>query len=65
MYEAETHRLKGELLLAQTPSEPDRAAESFRRALDVAAAQEAMSWQLRAATSLGAMIRTCGWPSAW
>jgi len=58
MYEAETYRLKGELLLGRTPSEPERAQEAFRRALDVATAQEAMSWQLRAATSLARLL--CG-----
>jgi predicted ATPase len=50
--EADLHRLRGELLLAQP--EPDRAeAEaSFRRSLAVARAQGAKLWGLRAATRL-------------
>jgi predicted ATPase len=59
-YEAELHRLRGELLLGV--SEPDRAgAETcFRRALTVAHEQDARAWELRAATSLARLYRGQG-----
>ena len=60
-YEAELHRLQGELLLqaavrglASDVSTPDAAAEAcFQRALAVARRQQAKSLELRAAMSLG------------
>jgi predicted ATPase len=56
MYEAELHRLRGELLLAET-AQPNtsliqRAEEHFGFALEIASRQEAMSLKLRAAMSL-------------
>jgi DNA-binding winged helix-turn-helix (wHTH) protein/predicted ATPase len=51
-YEAELHRLKGELLLARNPSDGARAEQCFRSAIDIAREQRARSWELRAATSL-------------
>jgi predicted ATPase len=52
-YEAEIYRVKGELLLKHDGSDGAAEAEtSFRRALDMARAQSAKSWELRAATSL-------------
>jgi class 3 adenylate cyclase/predicted ATPase len=56
MYEAEVHRLKGQLLLGQSASDPARAEGCFRRALAVATSQQAKSWQLRAATSLSRLL---------
>ena len=50
--EAELHRVKGELLLARTPSDQAGAEASFREALTVARRQRAKFWELRAATSL-------------
>jgi predicted ATPase len=51
-YEAELHRLQGELLLRQTrPNEP-HAESCFHEALDVARRQQAKSLELRAAMSL-------------
>ncbi len=50
--EAEIHRLRGELLLAQSADNRAAAEASFRQALDVARAQEARSLELRAAASL-------------
>ena len=52
-YEAEIYRVKGEILLKH--GGPDWAAEAetcFRQALDIAEAQSAKSWELRAAMSL-------------
>jgi predicted ATPase len=57
-YEAELHRLRGELLLARTPGDAivqDEAERSFHQALAVARAQNAKSLELRAATSLARM----------
>jgi predicted ATPase len=49
-YEAESHRVKGELLLMQ---EDDTEAEAcFYKAIEVAQKQEAKSWELRAAMSM-------------
>ncbi len=56
-YEAELHRLNGELLLAQNPSEGARAERCFRSAIDIAREQQARSWELRAATSLARLAR--------
>ena len=52
-YEAELHRLKGELMVASaTDRHPEEAEACFRRALDIARRQQAKSLELRAATSL-------------
>jgi len=50
-YEPELYRLKGALLLQQTSANHGEAAACFHQALDVARAQQAMSLELRAATS--------------
>jgi predicted ATPase len=47
---AELLRIRGELLLLD--DEPKAAEEHFRQALDWARRQDALSWELRAATSL-------------
>jgi predicted ATPase len=51
-YEAELKRIEGELLLAPGGSDEIRAAASFREALAIARAQQAKSFELRAALSL-------------
>ena len=50
--EAEIHRVAGEIALMSPEPDATRAATCFQRALDVARAQQAQSWELRAATSL-------------
>jgi predicted ATPase/DNA-binding winged helix-turn-helix (wHTH) protein len=51
-------RLKGELLLLQnTPAAAETAERLFRQALDEARRQEALAWELRAATSLARWLR--------
>ena len=50
-YEPELHRLKGALLLQQSPDSHTEALACFQHALDVARAQQARSLELRAATS--------------
>ena len=56
-YEAELHRLKGELLLARNPSDGGPAERCFRSAIEIAREQQARSWELRAATSLARLTR--------
>jgi predicted ATPase len=51
-FEVEQHRLQGELLLSLPDKDYAAAEACFRQALDVARAQSAKSWELRAATSL-------------
>jgi TOMM system kinase/cyclase fusion protein len=57
-YEAELHRLKGELLRLQ--DDQAEAETSCRTALDLARRQDARSFELRAAMSLGRMLRDQG-----
>jgi class 3 adenylate cyclase/predicted ATPase len=52
-YEAELHRLHGELRLLKSIPDADHAEACFRQALTVARNQQAKSWELRAAMSLG------------
>ncbi len=55
-YEAELHRLRGELLVA-AGSDGERHAETcFRQAIDVASRQQAKSLELRATTSLSRLL---------
>jgi predicted ATPase len=59
-YEAELHRLKGQLLLQQSPDNQTEAETCFHQALSVARSQQAKSWELRAATSLAKLWREQG-----
>jgi len=52
--EAEIWRLRGEFMLAKHAEQAAR--ENFHRAIEVARAQQAKSWELRAATSLARML---------
>ena len=56
-YEAELHRLKGELLLGHDKANAAAAEQSFHSALDVSRKQRAKSWELRASTSLARLLR--------
>ena len=53
---AELHRMRGELLLAQDQGQSDRAEREFREAIEVARAQSAKSWELRATMSLARLL---------
>jgi hypothetical protein len=54
-------RLRGDLLLPQhTPPSTNPSEELFRQALDVAHQQGALSWELRAATSLARLLHDQG-----
>ena len=59
-YEAELHRLKGELLLALSAENRTAAAACFHQALDIARRQQAKSLELRAAVSLGQLWQRQG-----
>jgi tetratricopeptide (TPR) repeat protein len=59
-WEAELHRLKGELLLIQSSDNRAEAASCFQQALTLARHQQAKSWELRAATSLARLWRQQG-----
>jgi predicted ATPase len=50
-------RVKGELLLLQGAPGAAAAEDHFRQALDWARRQEALSWELRAATSLARLLQ--------
>ena len=60
LYEAEVHRLKGELLLAHDASNAAQAEQSFRTAIEISRKQHAKSWELRATTSLARLLRDTG-----
>ena len=61
---AELLRVKGELLLLQGgPSAAATAEDQFQQALDWARRQGALSWELRAATSLARLLRDQGRPA--
>ena len=51
-HEAELHRLKGELLLAESADQLAAAEDSFRRAVETAQQQQSRGWELRATMSL-------------
>ena len=51
-HEAELHRLKGELLLAERPDQIAAAEDCFRRATETAQRQRSKGWELRATMSL-------------
>ncbi len=56
-WEAELHRLKGQLLLENDAANKPDAEACFRSAIEIARLQEARSWELRAATSLARLWR--------
>jgi predicted ATPase/DNA-binding winged helix-turn-helix (wHTH) protein len=61
---AELLRVRGELLLLRGGSSAaSRAEDHFRQALDWARRQGALSWELRAATSLARLLRDQGRPA--
>jgi len=60
VYKAEMLRLKGDMLLIQGGESTDNAEHCFRGALEVARAQEAKWWELRAMVSLARLLRDTG-----
>ena len=59
-YEAEIHRIAGEIALRRAEPDATKAEACFERALAVARAQRAKSWELRAAISLARLWRDQG-----
>ena len=59
-YEADIHRIAGEVALKSPEPDAAKAEAYFERALAVARSQEAKSWELRAATSLARLWRDQG-----
>jgi predicted ATPase len=59
-YEAEIHRLKGELLLEQNNANAVEAQSCFERAIEIARRQGAKSWELRATMSLARLLAKQG-----
>jgi predicted ATPase len=59
-WEAELHRLKGELLLIRSSDNYATAESCFFQALDLARQQQAKSWELRTATSLAQLWKQQG-----
>jgi class 3 adenylate cyclase/predicted ATPase len=60
MSEADVHRTGGEIALLSPDRDSTEANLCFQRALDIARAQQARSWELRAATSLARLWRDQG-----
>ena len=60
MWEAELHRLRGELLLQQTVAQSEEAEPCFQQALAVAHRQQAKSLEVRAAVSLARLWQRQG-----
>jgi class 3 adenylate cyclase/predicted ATPase len=58
--EAEVHRIAGEIVLLSPASDVAKAEASFERALAVARAQQAKSWELRATMSMARLWRDQG-----
>jgi adenylate cyclase len=59
-YEAELHRIKGELLLGEAAADEQQAEECFRNALKIARGQSAKSLELRAVMSMSQLWQRQG-----
>jgi predicted ATPase len=59
-YEADLHRIAGEVVLRSPEPDATKAEGYFERALTIARAQQAKSWELRAAMSLARLWRDQG-----
>lgn len=60
--EAELCRIKGELLLAQSKDNDEKALAIFREAIEIAQRQQAKSWELRATVSECRVLKRLGKP---
>ena len=59
-YEAELHRIKGELLLRLAVADEEQAENCFQQAIDIARVQKARSWELRAVMSMSRLWQRQG-----
>jgi predicted ATPase len=57
-YEAEIHRIRGEILVKRDPADTAAAEQSLQTAIAIAQSQKARSFELRAALSLAKLFRT-------
>ena len=57
-YEAEMHRIRGEILLKRDPADTAGADQSLQAAIAIAQSQKARSFGLRAALSLAKLYRS-------
>ena len=62
-FEAELHRVRGEILLNRDPTNPTPAEEAFLTAIAVAKRQSTRSFGLRAAFSLARLYQSTGRPA--
>ena len=62
-FEAELHRVRGEILLGRDPANPAPAEEAFLTAIAVAKQQGTRSFELRAALSLAKMYQSIARPA--
>jgi class 3 adenylate cyclase/predicted ATPase len=60
IYEAEIHRIAGDIALKSPRPDAAKAERNFNRALAIARAQQTKSWELRAATSMARLWRDQG-----
>jgi class 3 adenylate cyclase len=58
LWEAETHRMKGENILRHAPAETAEAENCFRTAIEVAGRQKAKTFELRSATALARIYQS-------
>jgi predicted ATPase len=61
-FEAELHRVRGEMVLKRDPANPAPAEQSLHAALAVARQQGARTFELRSAHSLAKLFRSTGRP---
>jgi predicted ATPase len=62
-FDAEIHRMRGEILLEQNPVDPGLAEEAFLAAIAVAKRQGTRSFELRAALALAKLYQSTGCPA--
>ena len=62
-FEAELHRVRGEILLKRDPADPAAAEEAFLTAIAVARRQGTRSFELRAVLSLAKLYQSTGRPA--
>jgi class 3 adenylate cyclase/predicted ATPase len=60
--EAETYRLKAKLLFVRDGNDSADVEANLRKAIEIARAQEAKGWELRAATTLARLLQRRGQP---
>jgi class 3 adenylate cyclase/predicted ATPase len=58
--DAELHRIKGELMLAESPDHAAAAEASFTRAIETARRQQSKAWELRSTMSLARLWQRQG-----